>query len=53
MPARIIVVDDDRRFTGRTTTALVAAGHDVRAFTSSMVRHRGVGGRSANKLRCS
>ena len=36
MPARIIVVHDDPRFTERTAAALVAAGHDVRAFTSSM-----------------
>ena len=36
MPARIIVVHDDTRFTERTAAALVAAGYDVRAFTSSM-----------------
>jgi len=36
MPARIIVVHDDPSFTERTAAALVAAGHDVRAFTSSM-----------------
>jgi DNA-binding NtrC family response regulator len=36
MPARILVVHDDPGFTERTAAALVAAGHDVSAFTSSM-----------------
>ena len=36
MPARIVVVHDDPEFIERTVTALVSAGHDVRAFSSSM-----------------
>jgi DNA-binding NtrC family response regulator len=36
MPARIVVVHDDPEFTERTAGALIAAGHDVRGFTSSM-----------------
>jgi DNA-binding NtrC family response regulator len=36
MPARIVVVHNDPEFTERTVAALVAAGHDVRAFTDTM-----------------
>jgi DNA-binding NtrC family response regulator len=36
MPARIVVVHDDPEFIDGTMAALVAAGHDVRAFTDTM-----------------
>jgi DNA-binding NtrC family response regulator len=36
MPARILVVHDDTGFTERTAAALVAAGYEVSAVTSSM-----------------
>lgn len=36
MPARIVVVHDDPEFIKRTVTALLAAGHDVRAFSDTM-----------------
>jgi CheY-like chemotaxis protein len=36
MPARIVVVHDDPGFIDLTVAALIAAGHDVVAFTSSM-----------------
>ena len=36
MPARIVVVHDDQEFIDGTMAALVAAGHDVRAFTDTM-----------------
>ena len=36
MPARIVVVHNDPKFTERTVAALVAAGHDARAFTDTM-----------------
>ena len=36
MPARVVVVHDDPEFIKRTVTALLAAGHDVRAFSDTM-----------------
>jgi DNA-binding NtrC family response regulator len=36
MPARIVVVHDDPEFRETATTALEAAGHEVRAFSDSM-----------------
>jgi DNA-binding NtrC family response regulator len=36
MPARVVVVHDDPEFIKRTVTALVVAGHDVRAFSDTI-----------------
>ena len=36
MPARIVVVHDDPQFIEMSVSALLGAGHDIRAFSSSM-----------------
>ncbi len=36
MPARIVVVHDDPQFIELSVAALAGAGHDIRAFSSSM-----------------
>jgi hypothetical protein len=35
MPARIVVVHDDPQFIELSMTALLGAGHDIKAFSSS------------------
>jgi DNA-binding NtrC family response regulator len=36
MPARVVVVHDDPEFIERTVTVLLAAGHEVTAFSDTM-----------------
>ena len=36
MPARIVVVHDDPQFIELSMTALLGAGHDIKAFSSSL-----------------